>query len=140
MRYLTPEQNARAAGRECAIERSGPKSREVLDKWRDIYRTTIVRCYESGRDCSVCQAGKPREEFERLLAEWDRGFNAAAGLILGSPAERAAEVKRIAGCACALAKLLEETSVDRDEARLRACADIADDVVSDLDVLLGGEG
>lgn len=139
MRYLTAEQNARADGRECAVERSGPKSKDLLDKWREIYRGNIVRAYERGIDSGICHAGAPREEFLRLLAEWDRGYDDAAGLILGTPAERAAEIKRIAGCACTLAKLLEDASVDQDTTALRTCVDIAADVRSDLEVLIGDD-
>lgn len=138
MRSLTPEQNAREKGRDCALEYTGPKSQEDFDDRRDKFRSRIIRDYESGATCSICEAGTPREEFLQLLAEWGRGFDCTVRIILGSPEERAAEVRRIAGRAIALAELLARPNLAEDRAGLRTCYNIADDIVSDLDVLLGG--
>ena len=142
MRPLSMEQNARAEGRESAAECSGPKSRENLDRWRDIYRTGIVRNYESGADCELCQAGTTREEFLQLLAEWERGFDGAATLLVGSPADRAAAVTRIAVSASALCSLLGVTNILKEPNRrgnLRTCAYLADDIASDLAVFFAGD-
>lgn len=147
MRPISVEQNARAEGRESAAECSGPKSKENLDKWREIYRSTIMRAYESGADCELCQAGTTREEFMQLLAEWERGFDGATALLVGSPADRAAAVTQIAVRASALCSLLGVTNILQVANRpgnLRTCAHLADDIAGDLSVFFAnvetGEG
>lgn len=137
MRPISMTENARAEGRESAAECSGLRSKENLDKWRDIYRAEIVRDYESGTDCELCQAGTAREEFLQLLAEWERGFDGAVTLLVGSRADRAAAVTQIAVRASALCSLLGVTNILQEANRpgnLRTCAYLADDIASDLAV------
>ena len=111
MRPITPEQNAQEEGHESAAECPGPKSRENLGKWRETYQAKILRDYESGADCALCQADAPREEFLRLLVEWERGFDGVVTLLVGSPADRAAAVTQIAVRASALCSLLGVTNI-----------------------------
>lgn len=147
MRPISPEQNARAEGRESAAECSGPKSKENLDKWREIYRATIVRDYENGTDCALCRSDAPPEDFLRLLVEWELGFDGAVTLLTGSPADRAAAVTQIAVSASALCSLLGITNILPAPARLgnlRTCAHLADEIAGELSVFFAdveaGEG
>lgn len=137
MRPISREQNAREEGRESAAECPGPKSRENLAKWRDAYQAKIVRDYESGADCVLCQADAPREEFLRLLIEWEQGFDRAVTLLTGSTADRAAAVTQIAVSASALCSLLGVTNILPAPARfgnLLTCAHLADEIASELSV------
>jgi hypothetical protein len=143
MRALSAEQNAREEGRDCALAWPGLRahSEETCQEWRERFRSTIARQFESGEGCSLCQADATREEFLHLLAEWDQGFDRTMNVMLGSPADRAAEIKRIASRASAMCSLLGVTNIIPDEDKLstlRTCAHIADDIVGDLSVLIGG--
>jgi hypothetical protein len=141
MRVLSAEQNAREEGRDCAMQWLDAESQLSHQVWRERYRAGIVRKSESGKNCSLCQADAMPEEFLHLLAAWDQGFDRTMNVILGSPADRTAEIKRIASCASAMCSLLGVTNIVPDEDKLstlRTCARIADDIVGDLSVLIGG--
>jgi hypothetical protein len=141
MRVLSAEQNAREEGRDCAMQWLGSESKLPHQDWRERYRAGIVRKYESGEGCSLCRANATREAFLHLLAEWDQSFDRTMSVILGSSADRAAEIKHIASRANAMCSLLGVTNIIPDEDKLstlRTCAHIADDIVGDLSVLIGG--
>lgn len=142
MRYLTAEQNAREEGRDCAVAWASLRDENAgtFEKWRESRRGELVEQYENGEFCALCSSDLPREHFVHLLEEWDEGFDRAIHVILGSPEDRAAEIKRIAVQANVMCSLLGVTNIIPEERRLSTlvtCARIADEIVSDLSVLTG---
>lgn len=142
-RGITPEQNARAEGRDCAVEWDGPSPEEATpQERRERFRAKMIREFESGSKCSLCAAGTDREDFLRLLGEWDRGFAKAERMLYGSAEDRAAAVREVSVRASALCSLLGITNILPEAARLgnlRTCAHLADEVADDLLLLVGGE-
>lgn len=142
MRILSAEENAREEGRECAVAWASHRNENggTNLEWRARYRTKLIEQYDSGESCSLCSSDLPRLQFLELLEEWDDGFDRAVNVILGSPEERDAELKRIAAQANVMCSLLGVTNIISEERRLSTlvtCARIADGIVSDLSVLIG---
>jgi hypothetical protein len=142
MRILSAEENAREEGRGCAVAWASHRDEKegTHQEWRAKYRAKLIQQYDSGEFCALCSSDLAREHFLELLEEWDEGFDRAITVILGSPEERAAEIKRIAVQASAMCSLLGVTNIIPEERKLstlRTCARIADEIVSDLSVLTG---
>jgi hypothetical protein len=73
---LTPEENAREDGREAATEwRERSTCSETSAAWRDRCRAKILTDFENGEATAISQAGISREDFMRLLAEWEAAFD-----------------------------------------------------------------
>lgn len=139
MRYLSQEQNARAEGRDGAVEWSSRAG--TIEEWRVRCRAEITHKFESGRNCILCSAGTSREEFAQLLAEWDRGFAEAAKMLFGSREDRSVAIKDVAARANAMCSLLGTMNILPEEAKLhnlQACAHLADEITDDLFLLAGG--
>lgn len=145
MRILSAEENAREEGRESAVvwaSLRGTSEEITYEKWRELRRVRLIEQYENDSSSSLCSSDLPCEDFLDLLEEWDQGFYRAVNVILGSPEERAAEIKRIAVQACAMCSLLGITNLIPEERRLstlQTCARIVDEIASDLAVLTGDD-
>jgi hypothetical protein len=143
MRILSAEENAREEGRESAVAWAslrGSSEEITYEKWREQRRARLIEQYDDESSSSLCSSDLPREDFLDLLEEWDQGFYRAVNVILGSPEERAAEIKRIAVQASAMCSLLGMTNLIPEERRLstlQTCAHIVDEIAGDLAVLVG---
>jgi hypothetical protein len=79
---ISAMENAREDGRDCANEWQdrNAEPREMATDWRARCRANHVKAFEVGDACALCSTGTPRVDFDRLLAEWDRGFDETMSL------------------------------------------------------------
>lgn len=143
MLAISPEQNARAGGRDCVIDWAGPGSKmPTVQTLRESARTIIISFFETGRGCDFCATDAAREEFDRLLTEWERGFDEAAKVLYGAPQDRVDAIKAVAVRANIMCSMLNVANILPESARLgnlRTCVHLASEIADDLLMLVGGE-
>lgn len=143
---LSAAQNAREEGRECASEwqNRNAKPSEAAAHWRDRCRANIVRAYEAGHDCPLCQSGTSRSDFDQLLAEWDAGFDETITPVVAyGPANSSCNeaVQRMGRLAAAVSLLLDVyniVGVSKQPEILALSSRLADDLAGELAGISGG--